>query len=199
MDVFVCCSITDDRRFDMARRVVERWLSLKVEPIILHRKGTRIAKEWIDLPVVMVDVDAKDFQRQRRMITDAVSTTGIYVCADDDCLPLDNLNGLRQAETILRQHSDFAILSALPSKANIVPWTPESYQPFEDQYVMEHVSVGGIRFCRKGALKEWPPHDGNAGFDREHCAAIRAAGKRVGYFRSHVMEHLGEGHSTVWN
>lgn len=162
-------------------------------------------------------------QLYRRTVAENNAETDIYVLADDDCLPQAE-PFLDEGVRILEEHSDFAILSMMPTNCKINPWKPdvllvkgvpmtnigpggfvqvEDYSdvrpliPYEDADVMEHVSVGGIRFCRKGCLEEWPPFVG-PGYDREQCDALRAAGFRVGYFKNLTMLHLGEGYSQTW-
>lgn len=166
----------------------------------------------------------QEFQHERRKIAEIDSRSDIYVVADDDCFPQAE-PFLAEGVRILEEHPEFAILSMMPSNAKINPWRPPGREyeipsrsivesisdgPFtvdgvyelravyEDDDVMEHVSVGGIRFCRRGCLEEWPPFTG-PGYDREQADALRAAGYRVGYFKHLKMNHLGEGYSTVWS
>lgn len=136
------------------------------------------------------------FQSWRRINADEKSSGAVYVVADDDCLPQSE-PFVELALGILAAHPDFGILSLWPMNCRINRWTPEGYTAFEDDEVMEHHSVGGIRFCRKGLIAEWPEQTGR-GYDAEHCGALRAAGYRVGYFKNLTMNHVGEGYSTVW-
>jgi hypothetical protein len=70
---------------------------------------------------------------------------------------------------------------------------------YEDHDVIEHVSVGGIRVMQAGAMKDWPQMEpGIAGYDRVQADYLRSKGYRVGYLKRFVMNHVGEGHSTVW-
>jgi len=148
---------------------------------------------------VEIHPDVWDSQKKRRVIAEEDAEEDIYVLADDDCLPQAE-PFLEEGVRILEEHPEFAILSMMPTNAKINPWrpAPTDYVVHEDDDVMEHVSVGGIRFCRKGCLTEWPPFTG-PGYDREHCDALREAGYRVGYFKNLKMLHLGEGYSTVWS
>lgn len=141
--------------------------------------------------------DPRSFQRQRRIIADERATTPIYVCADDDCLP-GYEEFVERAVEIMERHPQFGILSMWPVNCQINRWTPEGYGPFEDEDVMEHVSVGGIRFCRQ-AVVDWPDSaPAERGYDRQHADVLRAAGYRVGYFKHIQMNHIGEGYSMVW-
>jgi hypothetical protein len=139
---------------------------------------------------------ALEFQSRRRIWADSVADGPFYIVADDDCL-LGGPSTVDDAIGTMIRYPEFRILSLLPQNATINPWTPEGYVPFVDDDVMEHVSVGQVRFCRKGILKEWPWQSG-MGYDTAQCAAIRREGKRVGYFRNIKANHLGEGYSTVW-
>ena len=141
-----------------------------------------------------------EFQRARRIHAAEKSKTWAYVVADDDCMP--NTTNLITVKClgILHDHPDFAILSMMPTNAIIRRWRPEgNYEVFEDDSVIEHHSVGGIRFCRAGIPKEWPPMEpGFPGYDRIHCEQIRKEGWRVGYYKNVCMVHLGEGYSQIW-
>lgn len=168
IDVFFCTAAPNPMRLGFAIACFERW---KQEPDArLHILRTFEDIHWWgpwdrdrSLPIHNICCIA-DFQRERRIYADEVSQTDPYILADDDCL-LPSYLELFQAvnvfryynERILRDSNRFAVLSLIPSNAPISEWTPEDYTPFSDDIVMEHVSVGGIRICRKGLLKNWPP------------------------------------------
>src|SRR6185503_819136 len=127
---------------------------------------------------------------------DENATGRFYILTDDDCLPTrDDI--IERGLTELASHPGFAILSAWPENAIINRWTPNGYMPYEDEGIMEHVSVGGMRFMRRGCLEEWPLSNG-AGYDAEHCKALRDLEFRVGYLRNDKIRHLGEGKSSLW-
>lgn len=134
---------------------------------------------------------AREFQKQRRVFADLHASGKYYIVADDDCLPPEG-DWMTKALDIMERYPQFAILSLWPSNAVIQKWTPDNYQTVETEDVAEHVSVGNLRVCRKGALKEWPEQT-EAGYDMAHCVALRKAGWRVGLFRNIPFEHLGEG------
>ncbi len=136
-------------------------------------------------------------QKVRRMLAENRAESNPYVVADDDCYP-PNEPFLEEALMVLDLHPAYTILSMLPANANIEPWRPKDHHLDPNTIgVMEHVDVGGIRLCRPMPFKEWP-EQARSGYDREQCEAIRAAGKRVGYFTQIEMLHLGEGASSVW-
>lgn len=141
-----------------------------------------------------LDCSPREFQRARRIVAEDLAS-GPYVLADSDCLLLKS--PVEPLLDLMARYPEFSIVSLMPSNATINPWTPENYIPVLTEELMEHVSVGGIRFCRKGALKDWPQAYGK-GYDAIHCEVLRKAGFRVGYARNVTMNHLGEGFSTVW-
>ena len=204
MNVFLC-TCSGDRR-EMAQRCLDRWAALGFNPVILVTPNIKslwtrghnvtLPAWWTKATVIVAEVNKKEFQLARRVIADHLAETDPFVLADDDCLP-EYFGGGDACDIALR-HGRFAILSALPRNATIHPWTPTStiHEVYEDAEVLEHVSVGGIRVCRKGALKDWPPMDG-PGYDAAQAEALRAIGRSVGYFKNLTCEHLGES-STVW-
>jgi hypothetical protein len=189
---FVCLNPVNELRFGMAVSTIEMWKQHPVVLVILHPSpgGGYYHPAWNYLPKVGVE---GEFQKERRVVADDLGGS-IYIVADDDCLFLGSVG---KSLELMRSHPGFAILSAKPINAKINLWTPEDYETCQTDDVQEHVSVGQIRFCRKGALTEWPAFVG-PGYDREHCNALRDAGWRVGYMQDIKMNHLGEGASTVW-
>ena len=156
-----------------------------------------------DLQVILpeaLECPVRDFQKTRRVWAEERTLSLLrpyYVVADDDCLPQAG-PFLEDAIEVMEAHPDFAILSLLPTNAEIHPWRPPwPKMASEDSEVMEHHSVGGIRVCRSGVMKEWPELV-RPGYDQEHCEAIRGAEYRVGFFKKIKMNHLGEGYSSVW-
>lgn len=197
IDVFFCTAAQDHMRLGMAITCLERW---KLEPevrLILVRPAQDVFQyqPWATLPYISTG-DIKDFQVSRRMVPEQLPIQDFYVLADDDCLPPPEPFILK-ALTVMRHHREFAMCSLWPSNAIICRWGPEGYTPYRDDSVEEHVSIGGIRFCVPGIIKDWPENNGS-GYDMAHCQAIRDAGYRVGFFRSIRHIHLGEGYSTVW-
>lgn len=144
----------------------------------------------------LLGVSNAEFQKARRTHADEHSDGPYYIVADDDCMPYMERVDLSLIESTMDMYPEFAILSMWPDNAIIQKWTPEDYVPYADSMVEEHVSVGGIRVCRKGLLKDWPELVGNA-YDMAQCEAVRASGKRVGYFKNLKMIHLGEGRTTL--
>lgn len=127
------------------------------------------------------------------MIAEHRATSAIYILTDDDMEPFFHFN---KAIKLMKQHPDFGMLSAFPDPAVIQKWTPEGYTPYEDENVMEHTDVGGLRFIRKGSVKHWPEQH-RIGYDKEHCQAMRDNGFKVGYMKRLHAVHHGEGKSTL--
>jgi hypothetical protein len=144
-----------------------------------------------------IECEDSDFQVLRRSTAAALATTDLYLIMDDDCVAVEK-NWLENGAELLLDYPEFAALSLRPINCNIVAWTPEGYTPFVDEEVMEHVSVGGMTFMRKGVIHEWPAANGR-GYDRILADYIRSQGKRVGHLRQITQMHIGEGFSTVWN
>jgi hypothetical protein len=151
--------------------------------------------------------DRSEFQLKRRIEAEERSKTHIYVLADDDCL-LDGMNPIvLKACEIMDRHPQFAILSLWPVNSKLNNWRPSITElenncvdgsVYEDEEVLEHVSVGGIRFMRKGAMKEWPPmKPGVPYYDSIQCQYLRNNGFRSGYFRDIRMNHLGRNYSSI--
>jgi hypothetical protein len=203
IDVFLCTAAKpeDGLRNGFAQACLHRWLDEDGARVhVIATEDAQMAE--IDGVKVLPRVG---FQRERRIFADNTAMEDedgegvIYVVADDDCLPTRE-PFLRACVSTMKQHADFGILSLMPVNCNIVRWTnapPRGKILGEHLTVMEHESVGGIRFCRKGKLAQWPPLNGK-GYDHTHCEALRYAGSVVGYFQWHGMLHLGEGYSTVW-
>lgn len=185
IDVFICT--VPGTRVEMLHQALDRWLRVKcADELRFH----------VLRPPPLIE--ARNFQSYRRVQADVDAQSPVYVVADDDCIVPES-GFVDECIRVLERHRDFGILSLWPENATIHPWTPEVYEPFADIDVMEHVSVGNVRFCRKGLLAgKWPDQPG-PGYDKEQCAKLRELGYRAGYFRNHKMFHLGEGKTTVWN
>lgn len=131
----------------------------------------------------------REFQRDRRRIAESKARSQVYIVADDDCFPV--FSDVSEVLELHQSYPEFAILSALPSNCTIYPWAEGSW----DERVMEHVSVGGIRFCKRGKMKKWPEMTGT-GYDAAQCEYLREHGHKVGYALNVKMNHLGEGFTT---
>lgn len=185
IECFFCSSPQSSQREELAQHMFDFW---KNQPGIILRP----LDPWV------LGCSDRAFQRERRIYAEENAQGEIYILTDDDMEPETSIleKWISEGVKILAKHPDFAILSAWPANANIVPWTPEEYRPKENSMVLEHVSVGGLRFIRKGAIQGWPDQKGSS-YDTEQCESIRKDGLRVGYFKNLKAVHHGEGKSSL--
>lgn len=187
--VFLCTVPGNTEREDWLVKVTAAWYELGC-PVTVLTPGSE---------------GKQQFQRQRRITADEKGGN-IYVLADDDCLPLTGDSGedfVAGMVDTLKRHPQFAILAPMPSNEGINAWTPDvredKYEVETDSEVMEHVSVGGIRFCRKGVMGVWPQIPEVGGYDGIQGDYLREHGQwRVGYAKNYHFKHLGKDKSTVW-
>lgn len=184
VDLFFCSCPLSSTRKEIADTTMTRWKALPF-PSTFHL----VTPEFIDCK-------REDFNLMRRVYADLAARTPIYILTDDDILPVD-MNSIPEAVAILEGNPEFCQLSYRPVEATFQRWTPEQYRPIYDVDVEEHVSVGGLRVCRKGVLQRWPKMTG-PGYDREYADACRAIGWRVGYYQKLFATHLGEHKSDLW-
>lgn len=215
-DVFFCTAAISEQRAAIAQKTKTWWKAW-----CRQYKAT-----FTELNPAILKCSAIDFNRSRRIVADNASRFLHYILTDDDCLPLSGDTIPRGLETLGRygdRPNRFAILSAFPENATINPWTPgeevvvcycgknytcpschgrghyrEPVHVFEDLEVMEHVSVGGLRFCRRGVMEAWPQRDPDAaGYDLIQADTLRGLDWKVGYLQHVRYTHLGEGHSDL--
>lgn len=187
IDVFFCFASTPKGgllRHDMMMLCRNRWLLEDEKLIRFHTITPQI-----------LECNAFEFQSKRRIYADEHAKSDVYVLADDDVL-LPSQSPVKGMIELMKRYPQFVILSLYPSNANIMPWTPEGYEPIRNNEVMEHVSVGHVRFHRKDVVKNWPAQT-RAGYDTEECEQIRKEGGRVGYALQFKAVHLGEGVSSL--
>ncbi len=181
MQVFFCSIGGDVIRYKMAQLCVEWWIQDGNEVTIVNPEKLGCTVEA--------------FQSVRRIWANQHAKDTVYVLADDDCLPVTP--GFTESMLqLMDQYPSAGILTPWPTNAVIQRWTPEGYQPLEDDNVMEHISTGNIRFSRKHHLS-WPAQR-RSGYDMEHCAMLREDGLISGYARNIKMNHLGEGYTQTW-
>lgn len=179
-------------RQECQRAVFEWWLQLqKTEPGLFVKIRPQYPSNGMF-----------QFQRDRRLEAEQNASTDLYIVADDDCVP-DRWSTIVECLELAQNASaasQFPVLSLWPSNSTLHPWTPEGYEVYRDKDFEEHVSVGGIRICRKGVVTEpWPPmNDGVRGYDSIQAGHIRNLGYRVGYYKNFLMNHWGRNYSTTW-
>lgn len=216
LDVFWCTAAASERRATIAAATKDWWRD--------WCQANRA--DFIELNPSIAQCGAIEFNRTRRIIADQEARDSLYILTDDDCIPVSGDSVPAGLETLGRMGEGqfrFGILSAYPQNCTIHPWTPgeevvvcfcgrlsmcpacngrghykTSRTVYEDLQVMEHVSVGGLRFCRKGVIERWPPRDPDAaGYDMIQADYLRSLDWRVGYLQHVRAIHYGEGHSDL--
>lgn len=182
VEVFFCSAPTSEKRRNIAELMSRIW----------HHYPVR----FIRFTPEILGVSYRDFQMKRRFYAEETAKGHIYILTDDDC-ELISPNPIKSGMSTMGHNPHFGILSAWPNNCVIQRWSPEDYQPKETMQVMEHHSVGGIRFIRKGCLTHGWPEQTKISYDSEHCQAVRNSGYRVGYFQHVRMNHWGEGETTL--
>ena len=184
IECFWCSSPNSEERREIARHTFEVWQGLEVD--------------LIPLTPEFLNVNHFSFQKARRQYAEANALGKFYILVDDDCLPSENNDTIQFILEDLETHPQFGIISAWPIESTMGRWTPEGYEIFEDAHVIEHHDVGGLRFVRKGCMKDWPEQT-RLGYDYEHCEALRAEKWLVGHSKHGKYLHFGEGQSDLWN
>lgn len=190
VDVFIATIAREPIRNCILGAVVSRWkceseINLRIfdsQPgRFPHEKGFFI--EW------------EKMQRSRRIFADQMAESEIYVLTDDDCMPL-GVDFIARGLAVMQAHPEFGILAAMNvlNKNDAEPYTGK----FIDDDVWECHAVGGIRFCRKGIIKEWPESVDPGSYDMQHHEALVKAGYKAGYMRRVQFNHLGIGLSSHW-
>ena len=140
------------------------------------------------------------FQLSRRKYAEESTRSDIYVVADDDCLiGSDPIVGM--AVDIMQQNPLVGIL-ALSERTG--PPMVRANVPLSDLYqtddLIESHAVGGVRFCRRGVVTDWPPHDPDNPYqyDSIHGPAVKKAGYVSAYAKALQMNHIGAGYSITW-
>jgi hypothetical protein len=181
LEVFFCTAPQSEGRSAIAAGMLDWWRSQDVRLRVVTPE--------------LAGCELEKFQRWRRIYSDVMAGSDIYILTDDDMQPVTDW---RIGVEAMIEHEDFAIISAFPANCTINRWTPEDYDTYEDLDVMEHHSVGGLRVMRRGSMvKGWPKQDG-IGYDGIHCESLRESGFRVGYAQHFRAIHLGEGCSDIW-
>lgn len=183
LEVFFCSAPQSDDRIQLAAQMWEVWR--KVQGIKLTALYPERGKSY-------------EFQRTRRMIAEEKAKGDIYILTDDDIEPdwEGKPDWLHRGKMLLEFHPEFASLHAWID--GIQRWTPTDYKPFEDGDVMQHHSAGGIRFIRKGCMRDWPEQT-SRGYDNTQGDYLRQNGYRVGYLKHLKAIHHGAGErSDLW-
>jgi hypothetical protein len=140
------------------------------------------------------------FQLSRRQYAENETRSDIYVVADDDCL-LTSDPTVGPVVEIMEKNPNVGILALkMHNKEPMVRATVPAKELYETDDLIESHAVGGIRFCRKGIIKEWPPHseENPYQYDSIHGPAVQAAGYVSAYTKAYSMMHVGSTYSLTW-
>jgi hypothetical protein len=140
------------------------------------------------------------FQLSRRQYAENETRSDIYVVSDDDCL-LTSDPTVGPVVEIMDRNPNVGILALkMHNKEPMVRATVPAKELYETDDLIESHAVGGIRFCRKGIIKEWPaPSEENPyQYDSIHGPAVQAAGYVSAYTKAYSMMHIGSTYSLTW-
>lgn len=196
-DVFVATISQDRIRGFLCASVMYRWRADANANVTVFLPNLGFEFGYADFKVATIEQE--NMQRDRRIKADELSNSDIYVVTDDDCMPL-GVDFIARGVAVMAAHPEFGVLAALNirSKTLFDNGIPPYTGTFIDEDVWECHAVGGIRFCRKGIIKEWPPSVTPGSYDCQHQEALDKAGYKAGYMLKVTMNHLGEGLSTHW-
>lgn len=182
-DFFFCSAPQSQERYERSREMLAMWRKA-IWPVTVLQAGPG---------------ESFRFQSERRKIAERLAQTPIYIVADDDMEPSRTdcqQKWLRLGCYYMEMYTGFGMLSPLLEATTLMPATVDGSPPFQNSDIQEEHNVGGIRFCRKGVITEWPEQL-RRGYDQEHCAAYQAKGYKVGYMRHLWASHPG-GKSETW-
>lgn len=196
-DVFVTTIALEPVRQYLFLAVVRRWMLEEQRKICVFKPGIFWQQHYVTdttIPILGIGHPSQ-MQRDRRIKADELARSEIYIVTDDDCMPI-GADFIARGLAVMEAHPDFGILAAMNywNRNDSVPYTGR----FIDADVWECHAVGGIRFCRKGIIKEWPESVNPGSYDCQHHEALVKAGYRTGYMRNVQMNHIGLGLSQHW-
>jgi len=141
------------------------------------------------------------FQKSRRQYAETATRSDIYVVADDDCL-LQSDPTVGPVVEIMEKNPNVGILALKEYHSEpMVRATVPLKNLYETEDLIESHAVGGVRFCRKGVITEWPDHDPKNPYqyDSIHGPAVQAAGYISAYTKAYAMMHIGASYSITWS
>ena len=135
------------------------------------------------------DVTREKFHMESKRLAEQLSTSPVYIIADDDCLILGK-DFVVEGVKAMNDYPSFGILTATSISDGEWKHTQVVTAPV-DQH-----SVGGVAFVRKGILTEFR----DLGMDKVDdaiCSEIIRKGYRTGILPWVKMNHLGAGYSLT--
>lgn len=185
-DVFLttCATPDDPIRWHLFMAVKERWL---MEP-------------GINLYVVSNSHEKcppRSFDGWRRRVAEDTAQSPIYLCCDDDCMPMGK-DFVKRGLLGMATHTfgTFPVLGAMLYGSDL---RAAGYRIHGEEIALGS-TAGGVNFIRKGVLRDILPTTKDAPlFDESSQGnALRAAGYQTGYMLDPMVNHLGASISTLW-
>jgi hypothetical protein len=182
-DVFLttCATPRDPIRWHLFQAVKARW---ELEPDIqLHIVSNEVEK-----------CEPRSFDGWRRRVAEDNAKTDIYLCCDDDCMPM-GANFVKRGLRIAKILPDMPVLGAQLCGSDLLGC---GY----DVRAMVAIgsTAGGVNFIHKGILKDVLSKTKDAPlFDESSLGnAVRSLGFQTGYMLDPQVNHLGASISTLW-
>lgn len=190
-DVFLttCATPEDAIRWHLMMAVWSRWMEepgIRLHLVSAEQEGCR----------------PRSFDGWRRRVAEEESQSEIYLCCDDDCMPMGQ-EFVRRGLLTMTLFPKIPVLGCqlygsdlekagyrkLCLKGSAIP-----------AGVMLGSTAGGVNFIRKGVLATMLPTAKDATlFDESSQGnALRAAGYETGYMTDPQVNHLGASLSTLW-
>ena len=194
IDCYVSSCASDAVRTHLARATLA---CLMAEPLVsvvlLRTEKADVHTPFGSRATVVLKESKQEFQRARRREAAERALTAVYVCADDDVLPL-SANWVMLGLEAMEKHREFGLIGL---RANGIQYLAED--GFKNEVVEERGEAGGLYFTRRGILKreEWPDPKEFNDYDRRVADTIRAKGLKVGMFNHLYFSHIGLGYSTA--
>lgn len=178
----------------MIQKVAKRWLEHIAENCLAN--GLRLNLQTIENEPFE---DGLDFTVRARKHAFEMSSTGLFILSDNDMLPY-TAESIQQGIEVLMTMPEFAILSAWPEPHSLKPIELPGRTAVNDEFVMEHYSCGGFRFCRKIDGELNMPEDRIPGYDGKFCRYLWDQHRmKVGYLKKCRAMHLGTHCTSLWN
>jgi hypothetical protein len=188
-DVFLttCATPQDPIRWHLFQAVKARW---ELEPDIqLHIVSNEVEK-----------CEPRSFDGWRRRVSEDNAKSDIYLCCDDDCMPM-GANFVKRGLSGMRCLPYMPVLGAKLYGSDL---ESAGYSgPVEDPAMRVFKvgsTAGGVNFIRKGVLVDVLPKTKDAPlFDESSLGnAVRSLGFQTGYMLDPQVNHLGASISTLW-
>ena len=191
IDAFLCTCSNDQLRYGLAVATLAR---LKMSNAI-NLTVIRTSKALLDdNNCYTIDCPDLEFRVKRRQIAESLSTTPIYLIADDDILPFDK-DFIEKGLEVMKRNPEYMAVMYRPIGLNL-------YTYGGNDEIEEYDEVGGLWLVRKGVVTTWPDiYTYEMGWNANwETKIIHSKGYKTGIFKKLGCNHLGLGFSTLfWN